>query len=72
MRTCTTRTRTETHPSIFTGSNLNHAPMAENDLVVPEDALAVGAEIAHGSNGVVHDATLCGVRVCAKVRQPDA
>jgi hypothetical protein len=46
--------------------------MAENDLVVPEDALAVGAEIAHGSNGVVHDATLCGVRVCAKVRQPDA
>jgi hypothetical protein len=43
--------------------------MAENDLVVPEDALAVGAEIAHGSNGVVHDATLCGVRVCAKVRR---
>jgi hypothetical protein len=40
-----------------------------DELALPDDALVVGAEIAHGANGVVHDATLYGVRVCAKVRR---
>jgi hypothetical protein len=43
-----------------------------DELALPDDALVVGAEIAHGANGVVHDATLYGVRVCAKVRRQHA
>jgi hypothetical protein len=35
--------------------------------VVPGGALAVGADIARGSFGIIKEATLYGERVCAKV-----
>jgi hypothetical protein len=38
-------------------------------LVLPGGALALGDEIARGSNGVVHRAVLFGAAVCAKVRR---
>jgi hypothetical protein len=41
----------------------------EDGHVLSDGALTVGEEIAHGANGVVHDAMLLGVRVCAKVRR---
>jgi hypothetical protein len=41
--------------------------MAADGLLLPDGALAVGAEIARGANAVVHAATLYGVSVCAKV-----
>jgi hypothetical protein len=40
----------------------------ETPLVLPDGVLAVGREIARGSNGFVHEATLHGEPVCAKVR----
>jgi hypothetical protein len=40
-------------------------------LVLPDGALRLGDEIAHGSNGMVHEATLFGVSVCAKVSPCD-
>ncbi len=36
--------------------------------MLPDGVLAVGREIARGSNGFVHEATLHGEPVCAKVR----
>jgi hypothetical protein len=43
--------------------------MADADgLELPDGVLTVGPEIARGSNGVVHEATLYGGPVCAKVR----
>ncbi len=50
-----------------------HRPDSPNmdDLFLPERALEVGAEIARGGFGAVHEARLYGVRVCAKVRRDD-
>jgi hypothetical protein len=42
-----------------------------DDLFLPERELEVGAEIARGGFGAVHEARLYGVRVCAKVRRDD-
>jgi hypothetical protein len=39
------------------------------DLVLPADQLDVGAEIARGAFGVVHNAVLFHEHVCAKVRR---
>ena len=44
-------------------------PMAANGPIFPDGALTVGCKIAHTAHGVVYDATLLGVRVCATVRQ---
>jgi hypothetical protein len=39
------------------------------EIVLPSGRLQLGAEIARGSFGAVHDAMLYGARVCAKVRR---
>jgi hypothetical protein len=43
------------------------AAETDADVVLPEGALRLGKEIARGASGVVHDATLYGGTVCAKV-----
>ncbi len=50
----------------ISGESFHSLDMADDGLVLKGDAL-VGTEIARGSSGVVHQATLFGVRVCAKV-----
>ncbi len=42
-------------------------PDSMDDLFVPQAELALGPEIARGANGAVHEATLYGGAVCAKV-----
>jgi hypothetical protein len=39
-----------------------------DDLVLPNDHLELGDEIARGANGAVRKAKLFGMVVCAKVR----
>jgi hypothetical protein len=42
--------------------------MDVEDICLPAGVLDVGAEVARSEFSAVHDATLRGVRVCAKVR----
>jgi hypothetical protein len=44
------------------------AGLMADGLELPDGVLVVGPEIARGANGVVHEATLYGGPVCAKVR----
>jgi hypothetical protein len=43
------------------------AGLMADGLELPDGVLVVGPEIARGANGVVHEATLYGGPVCAKV-----
>ncbi len=40
-----------------------------DDIVLPNDQLELGDEIARGANGAVRKAKLFGMVVCAKVRR---